>query len=265
VKRGILVIVVLVGLVLCSLAANYVYDEKVSEVPYEANAPVQFYAGMDKFLSNVGWMTLIQWEAKGNLDTNRADDLYNKLNSLTNLDPLFADAYLDGAMAIMVSSPDHAAALLDKGVALGLQDNWKLQFYAGLIQFQYKHDLHQAEVHWGAARNLPNAPFFVQTAWMRSRSDQLGSDHLGAMDMWYSFYAGLNDTDSNQRLERKIAASYISDLGDQVESDCDGKLNSETDSKERALILEERAKAQKMLDTVKASSTTEPSSAQPSA
>ncbi len=263
-KPGILLVVVLVGLVLCSLVANKVYSDKAMMVPYETKAPVQFYAGMDKFLSNIGWMTLIQWEARTDIDTQQAEALYNKLNSLTNLDPLFADAYLDGALSIMPRRPDLAVALLDKGVTLGLQDNWKLQFYAGVAQLQYTHDPKKAEEHWAIAKDLPNAPFFVQTSWVRSRSDQLGNDRLAVMDLWYSFYNGLNDADNNQRLERGIAASYISDIGDQFVTDCDSKLNSVSEPAARTHLLEDRAKAQAMVEKVKVNPATRPSD-QPSA
>jgi hypothetical protein len=255
---------VLIGMVLCAITANIVYDHKMELVPYEAKSPVQFYAGMDKFLSNVGWMTLIQWEAKTDIDAPQAEILYNKLNSLTNLDPLFADAYLDGALSIMPRRPDLAAALLDKGVSLGLEKNWKLEFYSGIAELQYTHDPKKAEVHWAIARTLPNAPFYVETSWIRSRSDQLGNDRLGAMDLWYSFYNGLNSSDTNQRLERDIAAAYISDIGDQFVTDCDSKLSSVNDPTARAQLIGDRAKAQKMVDSVKTAPTSKPSE-QPSA
>ena len=67
-KRGILIVVVIVGLGACSFVANMLYDQKMELAPYEANAPTLFYAGLDKFLSNVSWMTLVQWEADQKMD-----------------------------------------------------------------------------------------------------------------------------------------------------------------------------------------------------
>src|SRR3954468_2971031 len=103
------VVILIIGLIACSIVANSLYDQKTTLAPYEKNAKVLFYAGFDKFLSNVSWMTLVQWQGDDRpMDGPRAIALAAKLDSLTSLDPLFADAYLDGALSLAPVKPDLA-------------------------------------------------------------------------------------------------------------------------------------------------------------
>ena len=111
-------VVALAGFAAASWSANHLYNWKSELSPQEIRVPTQFYAGMDKFLSNISWMTLIQWQADEmqTKTTNAPDKLFQKLNALTNLDPLFADAYLAGALALASTNPDKAIQLLDKAM-----------------------------------------------------------------------------------------------------------------------------------------------------
>src|SRR5688572_21151388 len=131
-KNKALLVIILIGFVGCSFLANKLYAWKANVTPHEARVPTQFYAGMDKFISNVSWMTLVQWEADENnhkLTSEQADKLYGKLNTLTNLDPLFADAYLDGALTLAPYKSAQALQLLDKAQRMNV--GWKAPFYAG--------------------------------------------------------------------------------------------------------------------------------------
>lgn len=257
-KRGslVLVVIVIVGLAICSFVANAVYDKKMELVPYEANSPTLFYAGLDKFLSNVSWMTLVQWEAAGKLDAPRTEALYYKLNSLTNLDPLFADAYLDGALAMAATRPDLSQALLDKATRLGLDKNWKVQFYAGLVQMQFRNNPQKAESYLARAKDLPGAPPFVESMWMHARSRQVESEPSAAMDVWYAYY---NQLRPDQWAQRRVAAGEITSIGETFIADCDSKLQSTTEAAAREDILAKKEKAQKMMKEMADHPATNPS------
>src|SRR5690349_5602166 len=115
-NKNALLILLVVGLGVSVFASNSLYAWKGDLVPYTTRVPVQFYAGMDKFLSNVSWMTLVQWEAEaseGGMSAEKSERLYQRLNTLTNLDPLFVDAYIDGALTLAPQRPDYAVALLE--------------------------------------------------------------------------------------------------------------------------------------------------------
>lgn len=247
---------VIAGLVLCSITANVLYDHKMSLVPYEAEAPTQFYAGLDKFLSNVSWMTLVQWEADGKMDGPRSEALYRKLNSLTNLDPLFADAYLDGALAMATARPDLSQQLLDKAVKIGLSQNWKVQFYAGLVQMQYMNKPKDAEQYLKKAKDLPGAPPFVESMWMHSKSRQMeDTDPAAAMDVWYAYWGQLKP---DQWAQKRVAAGQIIALGEQLNESCDTKLKDATDAKVKDDLLAQKQKADKMVKEVTPPPTTNP-------
>jgi hypothetical protein len=254
--RGLLIMLLIVGLVLCSFSANYMYDKKVALAPSEAKAPVQFYAGMDKFLSNVAWMTFIQWSAEANVDKDRSEAVYRKLNALTDLDPLLTEAYLNGAMSIAPYRPDLAKLLLDKAILMGLDNNWKVDYYAGMLDTQYLHDADSAEGHLKRAAELPDAPWYVTSALLQCREKEMGQDHMSAIGLWYDLYNGTNE---NQTELHRAAASHVIDLGTNFINECDTRLPTTTDDKDRQEILSQRGKVQKIVDTVVGHPATMPS------
>src|SRR5262249_41886247 len=154
--------------------SNYLFQQRSKIAVYEERGPTLFYAGFDKFLSNVSWMALIQWRADGSrMSPDRAETLYRKLDSLTNLDPLFADAYLDGALSLAPVRPDRARKLLDKALELGLGERWNVAFYAGTIALQYENDPGKAEEYFARADVLPDRPIYVHSALLHARTRQI--------------------------------------------------------------------------------------------
>jgi hypothetical protein len=254
-----LLALVIVGLALCSYCANTVYDHKVAIVPSEQTMPTMFYAGMDKFLSNVSWMTLVQWEAEqtGKPDDAQMQALAAKLNALTNLDPRFVDAYIDGALSLGSHRADLATQLLDKAEAAGDGNDWRVPFYAGMLALHQEGDLHQAISELNHARTLPNAPPYVNSLWMHARARELAGDPIAVMDAWSGFITGLRPDQTDQR---HMAIGEITDTGQQALDDCDSQLKTETDSKVREQLLNKRAEVQKRMKDFSAAPTTNPSS-----
>lgn len=254
-----LLALVIAGLAVCSYCANTIYDNKVTIVPSEQTMPTMFYAGMDKFLSNVSWMTLIQWEAE---HTGRSDDaqmqaISQKFNALTNLDPRFVDAYIDGALSLRAQRADLAKQLLDKAEAAGAGDDWRVPFYSGMLTLQQDGDLHKAIGELNRARGLPNAPPYVASEWMRARARELAGDPIAVMDAWSGFISTLRP---DQTIQRRMAIGEITDTGQQALDDCDLQLKNETDSKAREQLLDKRTELQKRMKDLSAAPTTNPSS-----
>ncbi len=256
-SNGFVTVVVLIGFVACSFVANWLYDYKGALAPYERAAPTQFYAGLDKFLSNVSWMTLIQWQADDTqrMTPERADALYQKLNALTNLDPLFADAYLDGSLSLATYKPDSACALLDKAIAMGLDKRWKIPFYAGHIRTSYLHKPEEAERYFEMAGKDPDAPDFVRTARIhamvlaKSGSTDGDTDPVAAMHVWYDH---LNELKPDQAGERAMAANQVRAYGEDAMAALDSKLSGAGDPTTRESALEDRKWVAKVMDEMKA-------------
>jgi hypothetical protein len=252
--------VVVGGLAVSSYCANTVYDQKIAIVPSEQTMPTMFYAGMDKFLSNVSWMTLVQWEAEqtGRPDDARMQALSQKLNALTNLDPRFVDAYIDGALALSSRRADLASQLLDKAEAAGAGDDWRVPFYAGILALHQEGDLHKAITELNRARTLPNAPPYVQSLWMHVRTREMAGDPIAIMNAWSGFISGLGP---DQATQRRMAIGEITDTGQQAVDDCNTQLKIETDSKVREQLLNKRAEVEKRMKDFSAAPTTNSSSA----
>jgi hypothetical protein len=250
-----LIVAVVVGLAACSFVANAVYDKKVAMEPYEGTAPTAFYAGMDKFLSNISWMTLVQWEAQnsGKPSEVQLQALYRKLDSLTNLDPLFKDAYLDGALILAPAHHELAQQLLDKGMKLGLAGEWKLPFYAAMIEKMNGHgDAQRAEVYLDEAVKLPNAPPYVESLRMHWKVEQM-NDPQDAMDSWYQYLVGLG---ADRSAQRKVAIGEINDDAQQLITQCNTDLEHTTDTKARDETLARRAHAEQRIKDIQTESPT---------
>jgi len=254
-----LIVALVIGLVACAFLANSVYDSKITMEPYEGTAPTAFYAGMDKFLSNISWMTLVQWEARntGRPDEAQLQALYRKLDALTNLDPLFKDAYLDGALVLAPAHPDLAHQLLDKGMKLGLSGEWKLPFYAAMIERMSSHgDSQRAEAYLDQARKLPNAPAYVDSLRIHCQVERM-TDPQDAMDTWYNYLIGLSPDRSWQR---RLAIGEINDDAQQLIAQCNTALEhtSDSDTSARDAILARRAHAEQRIKDVQEIPTTNP-------
>ena len=247
-KTAMLVVLVL-GLVLSSYVANTLYAWKAAEVPYSTRVPVQFYAGMDKFLSNVSWMTLVQWEAEANesnFTPEECDRLYKKLNTLTNLDPLFLDAYIDGALTLAPQRPDDAIKLLEKAMEMGAK-GWKAPMHAGQICQQRKQDYAGAVRYMELAVADPEAPTYVLTNLLNVRCQVIDNEPLASMNIWY---AELGRRPDNADF-RKVCSNRLQEWRDEAVQNYDQKIKDDTDPAHRKQLLDERAQVIKIADEVR--------------
>jgi hypothetical protein len=243
-------VIVLVGLAGAAWSSNALYDWKVSQAPHEAKAPTQFYAGMDKFLSNVSWMTLIQWQADSaqrQMTPEIAESLYNKLNSLTNLDPRFTDAYLNGALALAPHKPDRSVQLLDKAIDMGAGETWKVPFYAGHVRATISGDSRNAERYFQMAVKDREAPDYVHTALLRARCVSVGDKPIESIDIWYEHFQTLP---ADNVVQRRIAAAQIREYASKATEEMNGKLQAATDPAEREKIVGEQKRLQEVLTVI---------------
>lgn len=236
-----LLTVIVIGATANIFLADWLRGQKTAIASYESNRPTMFYAGMDKFLSGVNWMTLVQWQANhSDMDDATAELLYRKFNALTNLDPLFVDAYLDGALALAPQKPELAGALLKKALSMGMEKNWKVPFYAGLIHLFYLKDPKSAEGFFALAVAAKDCPSYVARAMIRSRCLQRSGDHMFAVETWSKYYKELSDKD------RAAQSSVINEIlanGQEVIAESEKKLLDESDEARREAIIAQRDRA----------------------
>ena len=248
--NSIVWVLALVGFAAASWVANNIYNWKVELSPYQAQVPTQFYAGMDKFLSNISWMTLIQWQSDDARmkSAESPEKLYTKLNALTNLDPLFADAYLDGALTLASSNPQQAVRLLDKAIMMGLNSNWKVPFYAGQISMMNIKDVDKALPYFEMANKAPDVPDYVQSSVLHAKCAQLQDEPVASMKVWYDYYGTLAGPD--QAARRQMVAMQISEYADAAKADLDKKIQGETDNAKRDELKKNRDDVARMVKDV---------------
>jgi hypothetical protein len=243
-NKSALLIILLVGLGVSVYASNSLYAWKADLVPYTTRVPVQFYAGMDKFLSNVSWMTLVQWEAEaseGGMTSEKCDRLYQRLNTLTNLDPLFIDAYIDGALTLAPQRPDYAVDLLEKAMKMGAK-GWKAPLNAGQICQRMTKDYPKAVQYMEMANADPDAPSYVLTSLLTARCDAADNDPMTSINIWYT---ELSKRPTDAEL-RKSGAARIEEWSDEALKSYDQKLKDATDPASRQRLLDDRAKVIKI-------------------
>ncbi len=234
-------IFVLVGFAGISWVANQIFDWKKSLSQAKVAVPTQFYAGMDKFLSNVSWMTLIQWQADDlqMKATGSGDKLYQKLNALTNLDPMFADAYLDGALSLAASNPDQAVSLLQKAIDSGAAaNNWKIPFYAGQIRLMNSKDAEAALPYFERAMKTPDVPDYVESTFIHARCVSVNEEPVASMKIWYEYFSRLQGSDADRR--RASAATRISEYAESATAALDMQIQATTDADKRAKLSADR-------------------------
>ena len=233
-----LLTVVVLGAGANIFVANWLHGQKAAIATYEDTRPTMFYAGMDKFLSGVNWMTLVQWQASHtDMDDATAELLYRKFNALTNLDPLFVDAYLDGALALAPQKPELASALLKKAMDMGMEKNWKVPFYAGLIHLFYLKDPKTAEGYFTTATAANDCPAYVARATVRSRCMQHSGDRFYAIDSWSKYYKSLS---TKERASQVSVINEIMANGQELVAEAEKQLLDETDEAKRDSIITKR-------------------------
>lgn len=152
-------------------------------------------AGMNRFLAHVNWMRLLQFRAirtsQKRPEPAVVEALYRRFDTVTDQDPFFAKAYEHGALDLAtMGKPELAIKLLDKGIGILGDDNWKLPHYAAHISRRYLYEDDQAkkdvqvEKYLLLARNSKNHPFFIESALVRIEGKKNRNDPLALAKLW---------------------------------------------------------------------------------
>lgn len=126
--------------------------------------------------------------------------------AITELDPLFTEAYLVGSLIMSVEArrPDLARALLEKGLARN-PDDWELAYWAGWDAYNLK-DFARAREYWSRAARQPGAPpYMIRLA---ARVLELQGDRRSAIDE----YVGLLQAPGTDEKTRRIVSGWLSRL-----------------------------------------------------
>ncbi|MFC1779346.1 tetratricopeptide repeat protein [Thermodesulfobacteriota bacterium] len=126
------------------------------------------------------------------------------LETVTELDPYFMDAYLlaESLLAWEASRVEEANDLLKKGMSH--VTNWRLPFYISCNYFLFLKDYASAAEYMKKASRLPDSPGFLAT--LAARLDY----YAGKSDTAILFLSGLlaetSDPSLRQRLEKRMLA-----------------------------------------------------------
>ncbi|MDD2709034.1 MAG: zinc ribbon domain-containing protein [Verrucomicrobiae bacterium] len=212
-----------------------------------------FTAGFQKALSHFAWMRLIQ--LRGGMDKvtpERADILIKKYDNLTNLDPMFAKAYEDGALDIGWTKPEKSLELLDKAIELGQIKSWRLPFTAAFIaKMRLQKDpknLERAIKYIELAANAPDRPSYVKRFEISLKAE-VAKDETEVLDLWVKYYTGGSDRfvemggrgmgiggDMEDDGSRRIALNRISKISASIINAAQTQLQGEKDPSKRQAL-----------------------------
>jgi hypothetical protein len=186
-------------LLIVSLVASMALSTKVASrrsryVVHPPRCMTLVRAGFNKMLSHIAWMRLIQYRGEMEKVTpDGARDLAKKFDHLTNLDPMFARAYEEGALNIEYTDADAALGLLDKAMEVEKMKNWKIPFTAAFIAKMRKKNDQKALEYINKAINMPDRPSFVKRYAINLEASLPGMDPLKVLNLWIDYYGAGND------------------------------------------------------------------------
>ena len=113
-------------------------------------------------LADLLWLRAIQYYGEHRLSDNRFPHARHIFNTITALDPHFAEAYMFGGMVLVEEGRDipSGLALLRRGMAWN-PERWELAFETGFAYYLAARDDAQAARFFAAAGRLPGAPEYV--------------------------------------------------------------------------------------------------------
>jgi len=148
-------------------------------------------AGFGKFLSQVGWMRLLQYRGSiAKIEKEDAQRLARRYDALTDLDPMFARAYEEGALDIQFESPEEALRLLDKAMAVDKLNNWRIPYTAGFIcKFRLK-DTERALRYFEQAAKAADHPSYIDRSVVYLKADRAKNEPMAVLNLWADYYGG---------------------------------------------------------------------------
>ncbi len=147
------------------------------------------------FRHNRSLKNLLQYD----VDSGKALHLYRLLNTVTDLDPMFAMPYFEGAMnlGLFEGRYNEAIKLIDKGVE-ALPDRWEMHYYRGFLRLFYMNDKAGAMSDIQTAALKPDAPIIVVQL---AAALQVG---LGHVDMALEFLQSIYEITDDPAMRDKI-------------------------------------------------------------
>lgn len=149
------------------------------------------WVGLGRWMSHVNWMLLLQKRASisGKRDPAVARALHKRYDMTTDEDPFLVMAYEHGGVELAtIGKPDLGLRLLDKGIAVVGETNWKLPSYAAQIVTQYCKDDPQArdkaKAYLEQARKVNDHPFYIESALVRIRGKDIQDNPVKMAKLW---------------------------------------------------------------------------------
>ena len=159
--------------------------------------------GYEHFVADVLWLQAIQAMGERKVTNEAGQWIYNVLDVITTLDPIFVRVYTAGGIALttLVAMPEESNRLLQKGMNHN-PDVWELPF---LLGFNYYFDLHddlRAAEYIARASRLPKAPAYL--APFAARLYVSARDPEDAVVFLAQVYAQTFDENMKRVLERRL-------------------------------------------------------------
>ena len=223
------------------------------------------HAGLGKFLSHLDWMRLIQ--LRGSMDTvgpEKAELLARKYDQITNEDPMFADAYEEGALDLGWQDPEKSLALLDKAMGVSRLNDWKIPFMAGFICKTRLKNPNRAIAYIEGATKQPNCPGYVYRYLINLKSEVANGDPAKTLDLWVEYYDGgpqqmttglrrpkiATSVSSLVDSDRHMALTRISQISSKIIAEAQASMARETDAEKKKALQDQIDKVQKVINQV---------------
>ncbi len=123
----------------------------------------RFFAPADSnFIADLLWLRTAYYFGEHALTDQKFPYLFYLLDLITDISPSWIDPYLFGSVILPVEaeSVEEGIYLIEKGIA-NHPDNWRLWFFKGFYQWQFKNDKSAASKSIHKASLLPGAPPFI--------------------------------------------------------------------------------------------------------
>ncbi|MBN1941943.1 MAG: zinc ribbon domain-containing protein [Phycisphaerae bacterium] len=149
------------------------------------------WVGLGRWMSHINWMLLLQKRASisGKPDPAVAEALHRRYDTTTDQDPYLVLAYEHGGVELAtIGQPKLGLELLDKGIGVVGETNWKLPSYAAQIVSQYLKDDPDAETkarkYLEQAKKVRGHPFYIESALVRIQSKESQDDPVAMAKLW---------------------------------------------------------------------------------
>jgi len=223
---GLLTLVaVLIGTAaeLQSLRERYYFPPSTTDgTPYLLSGPTirRLAVGYTALAADLYWIRAIQYYGSNKIRfASTSQDgtssgpasgypaLYPLLDLTTTLDPRFNIAYRFGAIFLAeplpggAGRPDHAIALLQKGLA-ARPDKWEYMQDIGFVHYWWRRDYRAAADWFERASQVPGAPWFLRSLAATTLAE--GGDRQSSRIMWSSILQSAEIDWLRREAERRL-------------------------------------------------------------